>query len=502
MAGEYLLGIDVGSSSIKVALIDAESGLVVGIAHSPERELEIQVPKVGWAEQDPEIWWQHVCLAVGTLRQQVGARLLEQTIGIGVAYQMHGLVTIDKDDLPVRPAIIWCDGRAVQVGADAYRSLGTARCLKQLANSPGNFTVSKLAWLKSHEPNAYARVASFMLPGDYIALRLTGERTTTPLGLSEAMVWDVEANAPAQFVYDHFGISAALQPQLVPALSVQGHLGASAAAALGIPIGVPLGYRAGDQPNNAFALRVLDPGQVAAAAGTSGVLFAVDEHPVIDPLQRVNAFLHVPHGSSAERQNRYGTLLCLNGTGILYAWIRKLYSTSGLMEYSALNALAAAAPVGAEGLVVLPFGNGAERVLENQDLGASFHGVRCALHGPEHLARAALEGIACSFRFGLEVMAEQIVRPTAIRAANGNLFLSPLFRDLVASICETTVELFDTSGAVGAARAAGVGIGYYRSLEESFVGLAPLSTTEPKRDLIEQLAPVFDRWSGRLACAS
>ena len=459
-----LLGLDLGSSSVKAALVDSETGRVLGSAQSPESEMPIDAPRAGWAEQDPETWWTHTRRAVRRAWDALedadlkDADLEDVTVGgIGISYQMHGLVLTGGGDAPLRPSIIWCDGRAAGLGAEAFRAMGEDRCLRDFLNSPGNFTASKLAWVKENEPAVYRAARHAMLPGDWLATRMTGDARTTASGLSEAVLWHMREDRLATEVLDHYGLEAALVPDRVQTFGVQGRLTATAAEALGLEAGTPVAYRAGDQPNNALALGVLSPGEAAATAGTSGVVYGVASTPTPDPHSRINTFLHVTHTAS---RPRYGVLLCLNGVGSLYRWLRDTLSASGEpIAYTAMNALADEVPPGADGLTILPFGNGAERVLGDRDLGAVLEGVDLNRHGPGHLVRATQEGIAFAFRYGVEVMRGTGVDVEAVRVPHANLFLSDAFAQVFATAVGARVDIVETDGAAGAARGAGIGLG-------------------------------------------
>jgi xylulokinase len=487
-----LLGFDVGSSSIKAALLDAATGRLVAAATSPESELEIAAPKPGWAEQDPETWWRHVVRSALSLRAKAGKRWTDVR-AIGISYQMHGLVAVDRAGEPVRPAIIWCDSRAVETGDAAFDALGHERCLRRLLNSPGNFTASRLAWVKENEPAVFARIHKVMLPGDYVAFRLSGDIRTTVSGLSEFILWDFERDETAAFVLDHFGIPRAMLPDTVPTFAPQGALAAAAAAELGLAAGVPVTYRAGDQPNNAFSLNVLSPGEIAATAGTSGVVYGVAGRAAFDERSRVNSFVHVTHGKGLAR---LGVLLCVSGTGILYRWLRG--ALGGTAGYEELNAEAARAPAGCDGLLVFPFGNGAERTLGNANPGASIRGLDFNRHGRPHLLRAAQEGIVFALQFGLGIMRGMGVAPVTARAGRANLFLSPLFASTFATVTGCRVELFATDGAQGAARGAGVGAGIYAGPGEAFHGLEAVRTVEPDPSLVPVYAEACGRWTQML----
>ncbi|MFB6278637.1 MAG: xylulokinase [Salinibacter sp.] len=488
-----LLGYDIGSSAIKAALLDAETGTVQASARAPtSEEMRMEAPRPGWAEQDPLRWWREVQAATAALREEADFDP-DAVAAIGITYQMHGLVLLDADHKVLRPAIIWADGRAVDVGREAFETLGQEWCLRHLLNSPGNFTASKLAWVKRNEPDVYDRVQTAMLPGDYVALRLTGQARTTPSGLSEGTLWDVRREALATDLLDHFDIAPDLWPEPVPTFAEQGTLTREAADTLGLAPGTPVAYRAGDQPNNAFSLGVLSPGEVAATAGTSGVIYGVGDAPDSDPQSRVNTFLHVNH--EPEGRPRYGTLMCVNGTGILNRWLHEAIGGLEKLSYDQMNEEAADAPVGAEGLTVLPFGNGAERTLGNRDLGASVHGLNFTVHGRPHLFRAAQEGIVFALRYGLDIMREMGLSADVIRAARGNLFLSPVFTEAFATVTDTAVELVRTSGAEGAARGAGLGAGVYETTDEAFEGLETGRTVAPNPKHADAYATAYDRWT-------
>lgn len=480
-----LLGYDIGSSSLKASLVDAESGTCIASASYPDSEAPIAAPKPGFAEQRPEDWWTY--LKEATLRLPAQAR---KSVGaIGISYQMHGLVCVDKDLKPLRPAIIWCDSRAVPYGKQAFEQLGADWCLEHLLNSPGNFTAAKLAWVKENEPETYARLAKIMLPGDWVAAQLTGEACTTVSGLSEGIFWDFKENAPARKLLDAFGFPESILPKLVPTFAEQGRLKASVAEELGLPKGTPVTYRAGDQPNNALSLNVFNPGEIASTAGTSGVVYGVSGTVSHDPLSRVNCFAHVNHSAA---EPRLGVLLCINGTGILNAWMRRNIVPNG-MSYVEMDELAAAIPAGSEGVRILPFGNGAERVLGNREVGCSLHGIDFNRHTRAHLLRAAQEGIAFSLRYGIGIMEEMGVSVRKIHAGKANLFLSDIFRQTLANCTGAVIELYDTDGAAGAAHGAGIGAGIYRNTQEAFANLERLAVVEPQR--LPVLDEAYRQWA-------
>ena len=489
----YLLGYDVGSSSVKASLINAESGRAVASAFYPKKEMKIAAPKPGWAEQDPDQWWSNLMLATNDVMQS--AEIDPSSIkSIGIAYQMHGLVLVDKDYNLLRPSIIWCDSRAISHGNHAMEKIGQDRCLSHLLNSPGNFTASKLSWVIMNEPEIYEKAYKFMLPGDYIAMKLTGEINTTISGLSEGIMWDFQENSLADFLLEYYGIHQHLVPEIVPTFSEQGRLSSTAAEELGLVPGIRIAYRAGDQPNNAFSLNVLNPGEIAATAGTSGVVYGVSDEVKYDPLSRVNTFAHVNHSPEL---NRLGVLLCINGTGIQYSWLRQ-HLAQREMNYPALNDLAMEAPVGSDGLLMLPFGNGAERMLGNKDVGATVKNINFNIHNNAHLVRAAQEGVAFAMHYGMEILKETGINPTVIRAGWANMFLSRIFRETLVEISGATLELYDTDGSIGAANGAGIGSGIFGSFEEAFENLHRRMVVEPTNKEPEKYNETYRQWTAAL----
>lgn len=489
----YLLGLDIGSSSVKTSLVDAQNGKTVSSAFYPKQEMEIKAEKAGWAEQAPEAWWQNMKLGLADVLSQSKANPSDIK-AIGISYQMHGLVMIDKDRKVIRPSIIWCDSRAVETGNKAFEALGADQCLSHLLNSPGNFTASKLKWVKDNEPGKFEKIDKIMLPGDYMAMRLTGEINTTISGLSEGIFWDFKENNLAEFLLQHYGIPASFIPEIVPTFSNQGNLTEAVAKELGLAAGTSVAYRAGDQPNNAFSLNVINPGEIAATAGTSGVVYGVSGKVQYDPESRVNTFAHVNH---TREEDRLGVLLCVNGTGILNSWLK--HNVAGTdVDYDAMNELAASVEIGSKGLTVLPFGNGAERMLQNKEIGAQVTNLNFNIHTNAHLFRAAQEGIVFSFNYGIDVMKQSGILPKVIRAGKANMFLSEIFRDTLAGLTGATIELYDTDGAAGAAKGAGVGSGVYQSFEEAFSNLRKLEVIEPDQSKSSAYQEAYNNWVDQL----
>ncbi|MBD1362446.1 carbohydrate kinase [Mucilaginibacter sp. ZT4R22] len=483
-----LLGIDLGTSSVKISVVDIDGQRLVASAQYPETEAPILSLQTGWAEQSPDSWWEQTQKAIALCHQKGGYNPKDIS-AIGIAYQMHGLVLVDKDQNVLRNSIIWCDSRAVEIGDKAFEDIGHETCLSHMLNSPGNFTASKLAWVKQNEPGIYDKIDKIMLPGDYIAMKLTGEITTSASAMSEGIFFDFQFNGLSKDIIEYFGFSDSLFPVVKPVFSAHGGVTPAAATALQLKAGIPVTYKAGDQPNNALSLNVLKPGEVAATAGTSGVIYGVSDQLAYDPQSRVNTFAHVNY---ANESKRLGVLLCINGTGSLYRWVKNTFAAN--MSYQQINAEAEKAPLGSDGLRIMPFGNGAERMLSNKQVGAHLHNIDLNLHTPAHIFRAAQEGIACAFRYGLDIMRENGMSPTVIRAGKNNLFLSSLFTESFVNATGVPVELYDNDGSMGAALGAGIGAEIF-SPAEAFSNAKPIRRVEPANGDFEE---VYQSWKAIL----
>ncbi len=485
-----LLGLDVGTSSIKASVIDAQTQQVIASAADPETEAEIIVPQPGWAEQDPESWWKYTQRAV--LKCHATGRYNPKEIAaVGIAYQMHGLVLVDEAQQVLRNAIIWCDSRAVDIGSKAFREIGEEKCLDRFLNSPGNFTASKLAWVKAKEPETYRKIAKLMLPGDFISMKLTGAVTTSISALSEGIFWDFQAGEIAKDILTYFGFTKAVFPAIAPLFSVHGELTSAVASELSLKPGTPVAYKAGDQPNNALALHVMQPGEVAATAGTSGVIYGISDQLTYDRGGRINSFAHVNY---TEEVKRIGVLLCINGAGSFNRWIKSVAGTD--FSYAGLNRQADKVAPGADGLFAIPFGNGTERMLNNKVVGGHFCNLDFNIHTTNHLMRAVQEGIAFSFRYGLDMMRENGITPSVVRASQANLFLSPVFAQAFADVNNVAVELYEGDGSYGAAIGAGIGAGIFKDAEEASQNRKPVGRLEPLHTAAYQT--LYQEWKNWL----
>lgn len=484
----YLIGYDIGSSSIKAALVDASSKQALAVVQYPAIEMEIQAPQPGWAEQDPMVWWENICQATRLLLEETEVQPTDIQ-GVGIAYQMHGLVIVDENKKVLRPSIIWCDSRAVEIGNNAFAKIGEEKCLSEMLNSPGNFTASKLRWVQENEPEIYARIHKMMLPGDFIAMQLTDEICSTASGLSEGILWDFQKEEPASTLLEFYGIKKEFIPEVRPTFSIQGKVTAQAAQATGLKEGTPICFRAGDQPNNAMSLDVMEPGEIAATGGTSGVVYGVLKKANYDRWSRVNGFAHVNHTSE---NPRIGILLNINGAGIQYSWMKKMLAEDGV-SYPEMETMASNISIGSDGLRIVPFGNGAERMLKNENVGAQINNLQFNRHGKGHFYRAALEGIAFSFVYGMQILKEMGMDISVMRVGNDNLFQSNIFSQTIANLMQVKINVVKTTGAVGAAKAAGLATGIYQNLKEAMAGNEHVMSFEPQSEITAH-QKAFDLW--------
>lgn len=492
----FFLGIDLGSSSIKLSVLDAEKGSCIASVTVPEKEMDIIAPEFGWAEQDPNLWWQYTkegIAALGT-KHQIDLKKIK---GIGIAYQMHGLVLTDKDMNPVRSSIIWCDSRAAAYGTEAYNTIGSAYCQETLLGSPGNFTAAKLKWVAVNQPEILEKAAYMMLPGDFIAAKLSGVAQTSTSGLSEGTLWNFKEGRLATEIMEAMNIPVSLVPEIVPSFGIQSTVMPSVAEELGLSSDVKITYRGGDQPNNALSLNVLQPGEIATTAGTSAVIYSVTDKDSCDVQSRINTFLHINNTSEAKRN---GVLLCINGSGILYQWLRKTMSAGAadLVSYEHLNSLAQQAKPGSADLRFYPFGNGVERIFTNKKATSGIQNLNFNIHRSPELVRAACEGIVFAMNYGFDIMKEVGAGGSLVRAGKANLFLSPVFREIFVNTTNTALELYNTSGADGAARGAAYGYGFYGSLQEAFLNLTCLEQIEPDKGLTQLYQEIYTNWKNHI----
>ncbi len=488
----YYIGFDIGSSSIKAALVHAETGKSIASVNEPEEEMDIISIHKEWAEQNPEFWWKNVCKASKRILKE-NAINPDQIKGIGISYQMHGLVLLDNEGALIRNSIIWCDSRAVDIGNIAFQEIGEEKCMNTLLNSPANFTASKLKWVRDNEPENYKRIHKFLLPGDYIAYKFTGVTNTTTSGLSEGILWDFKKDKPARWLLEYYDIHPDLIPEIVPTFSRQSELSYSGAYESGLKEGIPILYRAGDQPNNALSLNVFNPGEVAATGGTSGVIYAVTNNLSAKEGLKLNNFAHVNH---SEEKISIGKLLCINGAGIQYRWLKNNLNLE-TNSYQTMNSHASKVPVGSNNLQLIPFGNGAERMFDNQTIGTHICNLNLNKHTRSHIFRAALEGIAFSFVYGMEILKKDSTEIKVIRAGNDNLFRSEIFSNTVATLINQEIEIYNTTGAIGAARAAGLSDGTFEDFGTMITKNDHVMTYHPLQNQ-EDYKEAYTNWKREL----
>jgi len=486
----YYIGYDLGSSSIKVSIVCSKTGKNIHTLSEPKNEMQIISTQNDWAEQDPNNWWKHICN--GTRRILKESKLdSSEIISIGISYQMHGLVIIDKKGNSLRNSIIWCDSRAVEIGDTAFNDIGSLKCSENLLNSPGNFTVSKLKWVKENEPDIYRKIYKFMLPGDYIAFKMTNIVNSTRNGLSEGILWDYKENKVAKWLLNYYKIDTSLTPNIVENFTNQGETTSRSAKETGLPVGIPITYRAGDQPNNALSLNVLKNGEVAATGGTSGVVYAVTNKLKSKESTRINHFAHVNYSNN---NKLIGKLLCINGAGIMYKWLKKNTSAS---SYEEMNNSADKIPIGSNGLVVIPFGNGSERMFNNKNIGTHFFNLNLNIHSESHLYRASLEAIAFSFVYGIEIMKDDGTQIKIIKAGNDNLFKSDIFSNTVSTLINHDIEIYNTTGSVGAARASGLIDGDFDKFGDFLSQNNHVKTYKPNKNNKEYIK-AYKNWKNEL----
>ena len=487
-----LCGIDLGTSAIKFSVVDAANQKLIFTCSFPDIENEIYSPELGFAEQDPEHWWYCVKQAI-IIGNSSGKYNPKDISAIGISYQMHGLVVLNAENKVLRNSIIWCDSRATGIGEKAFNDIGNQNCQSNLLNSPGNFTASKLAWVKQNQPHIYDQIDKVLLPGDYISGCLCHSYTTSSSALSEGIFWDFNQHGLSNDILTYFGFSKDLFPKIKPVFSSHGQIDKQIAHELGLNDQVEVTYKAGDQPNNAFSLGVLEPGEIATTAGTSGVMYGVSASLKFDPQNRVNSFAHVNHTNESIR---IGVLMCINGTGILNRWLKQNFFSN--LSYPEMNALGAKSPIGSNGLICNPFGNGSERIFNNKTIGGSWHNLDFNRHSNADMIRSSQEGIAFAMVYGLELLETTGIKPTHLKAGLANMYLSDIFSNAIVNASHVGLELMESDGAYGAALGAGVGLGYYHTPNEAVNKIKRIKEVHPSKDTNDQTQEAYALWKENL----
>ena len=486
-----LCGIDVGTSSIKLSVVDASTKKVIHTCSFPETENEIISVSPGFAEQNPEHWWYCVMQVIKMANATKKYNPLDIS-AIGISYQMHGLVILDKDKQVLRPSIIWCDSRAASIGDLAFEALGKEKLLKDLLNSPGNFTASKLAWVKNNEPQIYEQIKHVILPGDFISYKFTDELTTTISALSEGIFWDFNKNEISKDLLDYYGFDVSFFPEIKQVFENHGQISNTMASELGLSTNLKITYKAGDQPNNALSLGVVEPGEIATTAGTSGVIYGVSSELKYDPNCRVNSFAHVNYTKDLRR---IGVLMCINGTGILNRWLKENFFSTN--SYTDLNSYANQSEIGSKDLMCFPYGNGAERIFNNKIIGGSFRNLDFNRHQKNEISRSVQEGIAFSMVYGLELLNSSGIVPQKIKAGYANMYLSSIFSSTIVNASNVSIQLLESDGAYGAALGAGIGSHYYKSVHEGINSIKLLSEILPDQNK-NKTSDFYEKWKSEL----
>ncbi len=456
---QYLLGIDVGTGGTRALDIDTD-GLIA--ASATEEHQPFATPQIGWAEQHPEDWWRATSLAV---RKALAAAKLkpDQIACVGFSGQMHGAVLLDAAGKVVRPALIWCDVRTEKQCSDLNQQIGAERII-QLTCNPAlpNFTLTKLLWVREHEPENWGRVRSIMLPKDYVRFRLTGERAIDVADASGTLMLDVARRQWSGEILNATAIDRALLPSLHESPDVCAQVSTAGADATGLATGTPVVAGAGDQAAGATGMGIVQPGSVSATIGTSGVVFAATDRPALDPKGRLHTFCHAVPG-------RWHVMGVTQAAGLSLRWFRDQFlaasGQNGIDPYDALTAEAARIPAGSDGLLWTPYLMGERTPHLDGTARAALIGLT-ASHTHAHVVRAILEGVAFSLKDTFSIFEEMDVPVKSIRLGGGGA-RSPLWRQIQADVYGHEVEIVEAEegAAYGAAILAGVGAGVWPTVD-------------------------------------
>ena len=477
----YVIGIDVGTGGTRAVLVDEKGAVLASATHE---HLPFASPQNGWAEQDPHDWWNACKQALGKLLEESAVQKTE-IAAIGLTGQMHGAVLLDENDEVLRHALIWCDQRTQEECDELDKTVGTKR-LVELTSNPAltNFTLTKLMWVRTHEPEIWKRFRSFLLPKDYIRLQLTGVRATDVSDASGTLLLDVANRRWSQEMLKATRLDARCLPQLFESQQVVGTITAHAALETGLAEGTPVVAGAGDQAAGAIGMGIVKAGDVSATIGTSGVVFAATDQPFLDPQGRLHTFCHaIP--------NRWHVMGVTQAAGLSLRWFRDTFGiVNGVTEspYESLSREASAIPAGADGVLWAPYLMGERTPHLDSEVRGALIGL-AASHGRGHIIRAILEGVAFSLKDTLTIFAEIGVPVNDIRLGGGGA-LSPLWRQIQADVYAKPVSQLkaEQGAAHGAAVLAGVGAGLWTSVDDAcsrFVRIA--SIVEPMKQSSEKL---------------
>ena len=470
------LGIDVGTGGTRAVLIDASGKVVASYAteHAP-----FQSAFPGWAEQDPEDWWRATQQAIRAVLVAAACKPADID-AIGLTGQMHGAVLLDAEGNVLRPSLIWCDTRSAPQCDWLHATLGRERVIELTCNPAlPNFTLTKILWVREHEPQVFARIARILCPKDYIRFRLSGVYAMDVQEASGTLLLDVTHRRWSQPMAEASGVPMEWLPQLFESAEICAALSTPAAAATGLQAGTPIVAGAGDQGAGAVGMGILKPGSVSATIGTSGVVFAATDQPVRDPLGRLHTFCHAVAG-------RWHVMGVTQAAGLSLRWFRDAIS-AGMQgapaSYEQLMALAASAPAGSDGVFWAPYLFGERTPHLDPEVRAAFIGLS-ASHGQAHLVRAVLEGVAYSLRDTFTLFGELGIPVRGVRLGGGGA-RGPLWRQIQADVYGRAVEILtaEEGAAYGAALLAGVGAGAWPNVDtacESSIRVA--ETIQPDAD--------------------
>lgn len=473
----HLIGIDTSTTATKALIISA-SGEVVAEATSG---YDYEIPRPTWSEQDPELWWD---ATIASIREVMTQSELDPSAidAIGLTGQMHGSVLLDREGEVVRPAILWNDQRTAAECDEIRERVGRDVLIATTGNDAlTGFTSPKLLWVRNHEPENWSRVATVLLPKDFVRLGLTGVRAVDVAGGSGTGLFDLGARTWSSEVLTALDLDRALFPETHEGPVITGRLSVDAAQATGLAAGTPVVAGGGDQSANAVGVGAVSPGIVALSLGTSGVVFATSQGPAIDTEARVQAFCHaVP-----ERWHMMGVMLSAAGS---LRWFRDAVAPE--TSFDVLVAGASEVPAGSDGLIFLPYLSGERTPHPDPRARGAFVGLTTS-HDIRHMTRAVMEGVAFGLADGLELMVDAgVARPEAIRASGGGL-RSELWRQILADALGARIDIpvTEEGAAYGAALLASVGAGHHASVDEATskaVKVIPAAEPDEHVDLYRQ----------------
>ncbi len=475
----FTLGIDVGTSGTRALVID-ERGNVV--ASATEEHAAFSSPQIGWAEQHPEDWWRACCLAVPRALQQSGLKPSDIAC-VGLSGQMHGAVMLGENGEVVRPALIWCDVRTERQCRELTDNIGAAQLIQATCNPAlVNFTLTKLMWVREHEPENWKRVRSIMLPKDYIRWRMTGELATDMSDASGTLLLDVAHRRWSRVMLEAAAIDERLLPGLFESPEVCGAINGEGASATGLRRGTPVVAGAGDQAAGAVGMGVVAPGMVSATIGTSGVVFAATDRPALEPGGRLHTFCHAIPG-------RWHAMGVTQAAGLSLRWFRDQFGVgtnqSDRDPYELLTDEAAQVPPGCQGLLWAPYLMGERTPHLDPNARGALVGLT-ATHTRAHVIRAILEGIAFSLRDTFTLFDEMKVDVKRVRLGGGGA-RSALWRQIQADVYGHEVEIVgaEEGAAYGVAILAGVGAGIWKSVDEACSAVVRVAATvAPRPDAV------------------